>query len=209
MERRRGGVGAKKNMIWQLLLLIPPIPSSIQLCLRKLFQNFHLAFEECCYCGQAVVGSRQVKACATLVVASCQWAETNILVREIISCWDAMWQKDDIWQIEGDLAPQASSMRMLSKSSLQAATYNGMSTLGTSDKYPSFDFSPPDPLIMLLASQAHVANKVRCLARAKGRQKYDKGGRGAGNRGGAIPTTWLAGGRETWDSINTFLSCCL
>ena len=32
---------------------------------------------------------------------------------------------------------------------------------------------------------------------------------GAGNRGGAIPTTWLAGGRETWDSTNTFLSCCL
>ena len=111
-----------------------------------------------------------------------------------------------VWQIEGDLAPQASSMRMLSKSSLQAATYNGMSTLGTSDKYPSFDFSPPDPLIMLLGSQAHVANKVRCLARAKGRQKYNKGG--AGNRGGAIPTTWLAGGSETWDSTNNFLSCC-
>ena len=29
---------------------------------------------------------------------------------------------------------------------------------------------------MLLSSQAHVANKVRCLARAKGRQKYDKRG---------------------------------
>ena len=31
---------------------------------------------------------------------------------------------------------------------------------------------------MLLGSQAHVANKVRCLARAKGRQKYDKRGGG-------------------------------
>ena len=31
---------------------------------------------------------------------------------------------------------------------------------------------------MLLGSQAHVANKVRCLAWAKGRQKYDKRGGG-------------------------------
>ena len=80
-------------------------------------------------------------------------------------------------------------------------------------KFCSSNFSPV--LIMLLGSQAYVANKVRCLARAKGRQKYEEGGgrwregRG-GNRGGAIRTTWLAegcGDWETWDSTNTFLSC--
>ena len=147
MERRRGGVGAKKNMIWQLLLLIPPIPSSLQLCLRKWFQNFYLAFEEWCDCRKAVVGSCQVKACATLVVAGCQWAGTNILIRSnnfMLRCGVA--EKLHILQIKGDLAPQASSMRMLSKSSLQAATCNRKSTLSQSDKYiPFLTFLPLTP----------------------------------------------------------------
>ena len=58
---------------------------------------------------------------------------------------------------------------------------------------------------MLLGSQAHVANKVRCLAWAKGRQKYDRGGLAI--EGGYSDN--VTGRRETWDSTNTFLSSCL
>ena len=47
---------------------------------EKIIKNFHLAFEECCDCGKAVVGSGEVKASATLVVAGCQWAGTNIFI---------------------------------------------------------------------------------------------------------------------------------
>ena len=73
-----------------------------------------------------------------------------------------------------DLAPQVNSVRRLSKSSLQAATCQKRLQFGRCREFCSSNFSPV--LIMLLGSQAYVANKVRCLARAKGRQKYDKRG---------------------------------
>ena len=82
-----------------------------------------------------------------------------------------------------DLAPQVNSVRRLSKSSLQAATCQKRLQFGRCREFCSSNFSPV--LIMLLGSQAYVANKVRCLARAKGRQKYEEG-RGRWREGGAI-----------------------
>ena len=48
---------------------------------EKIVENFYLALEECRYCGKTVIGSREVKTCATLVVPGCQWAETNLLIK--------------------------------------------------------------------------------------------------------------------------------
>ena len=83
-----------------------------------------------------------------------------------------------------DLAPQVNSVRRLSKSSLQAATCQKRLQFGRCREFCSSNFSPV--LIMLLGSQAYVANKVRCLARAKGRQKYEEGGGRWREGGGAI-----------------------
>ena len=127
-----------------------------------MIENFYLAFEQRCDCGKAVVGSRQVKTCATLVVAGCQRAETNT-VSGMIPMFGNM----------GDTNTPSSPGEQHAKA-LQVVP-------PSRDLKENFKYiSPPDPLIMLLGSRAHVVNKVRCLAWAKGRQKYDGGRVGRG-----------------------------
>ena len=108
------------------------------------------------------------------------------------------------WVREGHLAPQASSMRRLSKSSLQAATYNRRSTFSLDNKYFRLFSSRPLEHVVRQSSACSEQSEMSGVGQGSGKIRGGEGGGGLAIEGGYSDK--VTGRRETWDSTNTFLS---
>ena len=85
------------------------------------------------------------------------------------------------WVREGHLAPQASSMRRLSKSSLQAATYNRRSTFSLDNKYFRLFSSRPLDHVVRQSSACSEQSEMSGVGQGSGKIRGGEGG--ASNRG--------------------------